>query len=75
MTDACNSYMTIFVILATRLVMVFLHTEKSNYPALLQQAIAQAGEAPKILLTDQALEYYSVTIAKRRMLSTRSTTS
>ena len=51
--------MTIFFILTTRFIMVFLHGEKSNYSALLQQAIAQAGKAPKILLTDQALEYNS----------------
>jgi hypothetical protein len=43
-THTGNRYMTISVILATRFVMVFLHTEKNNYPALLQQAIVQAGE-------------------------------
>ncbi len=58
-TDAGNRYKTIFVILTLRFIMIFLHAEESDYPEILERAIAQAGEAPKILRTDQALEYNS----------------
>ncbi len=51
--------MTIFVILISRFVLIFLHAEKSDYPEILEKAIAQAGTAPKILRTDQAMEYNS----------------
>ena len=57
LTEAGNRYMTIFVILATRYVMIFLHKEKSEWPEILLQAFAQAGEIPKTLRTDQAPEY------------------
>jgi hypothetical protein len=41
--DAGNRYMTIFSILILRFIMIFLHAEKSNYPEILEKAIAQAG--------------------------------
>ena len=51
--------MTIFVILAARFVMVFLHASKSDYPDILKQAFAQAGEIPKCIRSDEAGEYNS----------------
>ena len=54
---AGNRYVTIFVILFSRYVIIFLHRKKSDFPEILRKAIIQAGKAPKILRTDNAGEY------------------
>ena len=51
-----NRYMTIFVVLKTRYVMIFLHKSKNEFPALLRKALAQLGRSPKILRADGAGE-------------------
>ena len=47
-----NSYVTIFVILKSTFIMIFLHNKRSKFPELLEKAFLQAGYTPKILLTD-----------------------
>jgi histone deacetylase 1/2 len=56
--------MTIFIIVKSRFVMIFLHKTKDEFPHLLKKAIAQAGRTPKTLRTDNAKEYRSAEIDK-----------
>ena len=56
-TPAGNRYMTIFVILRSRYVLIYLHSKKSDFPRLIEKAITQMGRPPRIFRTDEALEY------------------
>ncbi len=64
-TPSGNRYKTIFVIAKVRYIMIFLHKNKdaTTFEEILLKAIAQAGQKPKILRTDGALEYLDMGVA------------
>lgn len=63
-TQNGNTYLTIFSIVKTRYVMIFLHKSKKDFPVLLKKALAQMGRVPKILRTDGAGEETSAELSK-----------
>ena len=61
-TPAGFKYMTIFVVVRTRFVMVFCHKSRKDLPKVLRKAFARLGRYPRILRSDGAWEYDSAEV-------------